>query len=644
MPEKQTNQERLKEITERIEAGIRDILESGDMQKYQEYLRTMSRFHRYSVNNQMPIHLQCPNATLVAGYNKWEKQFSRHVMQGEKGITIIAPTPYKKKIEQEKLDPDTKLPLLDENGDVILDEKEIKIPMFRPVKVFDYSQTDGKPLPEHVASPVAALTGDVENYAVFMEALRRSSPVPIQIKPLSSDLDGFFSPDTQSITLREGMSQVQTVCAAVHELAHARLHNYKKPEVLPDGVERGTAKSRSTEEVEAESISFMVCAYFGIETGGNSFGYVASWSKDATIPEFRASLDTIGKTANAIITDVETHFPVICKERGIELPHEKDAEQEAGAAATPQDQPVQPEVSRTVEEAAPEAVPEIAAPPDPGMSIAAMNAFGYTDADMLPLSKERALELLERDIPVYMLMEDNAEAMAFEPEDIEMHTGMFGITRQDWESVQDSVPPMDNAVIQERREQAFLNNPADSYAIFQLKSGEEQRLLRFVNTDYLQKHGLHPEKDNYELIYTGTLPEGGSCTEKLEGLYQQFNLHRPEDFYGHRLSVSDIIAIKERGVVSSHYLDSVGYTEIPGFWQPENYLKNAEMQLEDDYGMIDGIINNGPKQQEAVAPEPPKPKECRKEMPEKRPSVIARLRAPLPACEKTVRENAERDI
>ena len=230
MPEKQTNQERLKEITERIEAGIRDILESGDIQKYQEYLRTMSRFHRYSVNNQILIHLQCPNATLVAGYSKWEKQFSRHVMQGEKGITIIAPTPYKKKIEQEKLDPDTKLPLLDENGDVIMEEKEIKIPMFRPVKVFDYSQTDGKPLPEHVASPVAALTGDVENYEVFMEALRRSSPVPIQIKPLSSDLDGFFSPDTQSITLREGMSQVQTVCAAVHELAHARLHNYKKPE------------------------------------------------------------------------------------------------------------------------------------------------------------------------------------------------------------------------------------------------------------------------------------------------------------------------------------------------------------------------------------------------------------------------------
>lgn len=492
MSEKQTNQERLKEITERIEAGIRDILESGDMQKYQEYLRTMSRFHRYSVNNQMLIHLQCPNATLVAGYSKWEKQFSRHVMQGEKGITIIAPTPYKKKIEQEKLDPDTKLPLLDENGDVILEEKEIKIPMFRPVKVFDYSQTDGKPLPEHVASPVAALTGDVENYAVFMEALRRSSPVPIQIKSLSSGLDGFFSPDTQSITLREGMSQVQTVCAAVHELAHARLHNYKKPEVLPDGVERGTAKSRSTEEVEAESISFMVCAYFGIETSENSFGYVASWSKDATIPEFRASLDTIGKTANAIITDVETHFPVICKERGIELPHEKDAEQ----AADPQDQPAQPEVSRAVEEAAPEAVPEIAAPPDPGMSIAAMNAFGYTDADMLPLSKERALELLERDVPVYMLMEDNAEAMAFEPEDIEMHTGMFGITRQDWESVRDSVPPMDSAVIQERREQAFLNNPADSYAIFQLKNGEEQRLLRFVNTDYLRKHGLHPEKDN----------------------------------------------------------------------------------------------------------------------------------------------------
>ena len=227
MPEKPgKNREQLKEITDRIEAGIRDIFESGDMEKYRNYLRTMSRFHNYSLNNQALIHLQRPDATLVAGYNRWRDKFSRHVLRGEKGITIIAPTPYKKKIEQEKLDPDTKLPILDADGKVITEEKEIEIPMFRPVKVFDYAQTDGKPLPERVASPVANLTGSVENYEVFMEALRRSSPVPVEVKPLSADMDGYFSPKSQSITLREGMSEVQTVSAAVHEIAHAKLHNY----------------------------------------------------------------------------------------------------------------------------------------------------------------------------------------------------------------------------------------------------------------------------------------------------------------------------------------------------------------------------------------------------------------------------------
>ena len=273
MPEKPgKNREQLKEITDRIEAGIRDIFESGDMEKYRNYLRTMSRFHNYSLNNQALIHLQRPDATLVAGYNRWRDKFSRHVLRGEKGITIIAPTPYKKKIEQEKLDPDTKLPILDADGKIVTEEKEIEIPMFRPVKVFDYAQTDGKPLPERVASPVANLTGSVENYEAFMEALRRSAPVPVEFKPLSAEMDGYFSPKSQSITLREGMSEVQTVSAAVHEIAHAKLHNYglQQPE------ER-RHKSRNTEEVEAESISFMVCAYFGIETGANSFGYVATW-------------------------------------------------------------------------------------------------------------------------------------------------------------------------------------------------------------------------------------------------------------------------------------------------------------------------------------------------------------------------------
>ena len=390
MAEKQSTKERLKEITAQIETGIREIFQSGNFEQYQNYLRTMSKFHRYSVNNQMLIHLQRPDATLVAGFNKWKNQFDRHVKKGEKGIVIIAPTPYKQKIEEEKLDPDTKLPMLDADGNVIMEEKEIKIPMFRPTTVFDVRQTDGKPLPERTEFPIAALTGDVENYDVFMEALRRTSPVPIRAENMSSDMDGYFSPDKQEIAYREGMSQTQTVCAVIHEIGHAKLHNYSVMQAVADNPKH---KDRNTEEVEAESISYSVCAYFGIETGANSFGYIASWSKDKTLPELRASLDTISKTADSIITGVETHFSEICKERGIVMEaHGQDETENAEQPENePAPQPDTPLAARTVEEAPAEKVPDAALPPDPTMSIAAMNAFGYTDADMLPLSKERAL-------------------------------------------------------------------------------------------------------------------------------------------------------------------------------------------------------------------------------------------------------------
>ena len=488
MAEKTPIKEQIKALTENIEEGIQSLFQSGDLEKYQAYLRTASRFHRYSVNNQMLIFAQCPHATLVAGYQKWQNQFSRHVLRGEKGITIIAPTPYKIKVEQEKLDPDTKQPLLDADGKTITEEKEVQIPMFRPVKVFDVSQTDGKPLPEQVKSPVAELTGNVEHYEAFMDALKLVSPVPIEMKPLTNDLDGFFSPSKQSITLRAGMSEVQTVCAAVHEIAHSKLHNYAmQPDSQP--------KDSSTEEIEAESIAYTVCAYFGIETSANSFGYVATWSKDKDVKAFRASLDTIRKTSSELISGVEQHFKEICKERGISLepaqPAQEQPEQETeklymvdnekyihaqrtdggidytiydagsakvldggvledsgqplsaaaltvcklhdigdaapirlaplellndlqmaneitpcAAAEAPPDTPLPetPEIVHDVQETA----PALAVPPDPSVSIAAMHAFGYLDADMLPLSKERALELMEHDATVYMLFAETA--------------------------------------------------------------------------------------------------------------------------------------------------------------------------------------------------------------------------------------------
>ena len=668
MAEKQTNKDRMREIVDSIENGIKELFESD---KYRKYLATMSRFHRYSVNNTMLIYMQRPDATHVAGFNKWRDQFGRNVLKGEKGIRIIAPTPYKKKIEEIKTDPETNASVLDADGKAIIEEKEIRIPMFKVVSVFDVSQTSGKPLPQLAAD----LSGNVQQYEVFMEVLRRASPVPIEIKPVAHDTDGFFSIKAQSITIRAGMSEVQTVCAAVHEIAHAKLHDYEHMTELADDGETILVpgeKSRNTEEVEAESISYAVCQYYGIETGENSFGYIATWSKGKELKELRASLETINKTASELITDIDRHFAEICKERGIDREDLAAAEQpsveaqeveklymvdndkyihvqrsdtgidytiyDAGSAKVldggvldgteQQLSTAALEVCKlhNIGEAAPirlaplellkdlreanelpldaaeqitgaVAVPTDAADtmlpeleqavpmPDPTLTVDDMRSYGYLDSDMLPLSKDRAVELLEHDITVYMLYPDNAEEMVFEAEDIIKHDGMFGVTRPDWDAVKGHIPPRDV-------EQRFLNSPTDSMAIYQLRRDAPVE-LRFANLGSL---AAPPDPANYEAVYTREVYPDDDTGRILENFYYIFNDERPGDFVGHSLSVSDIVALKQNGKVSYHYCDSMGFQELPAFQKPENYLKAAEMSMEDDYGMIDGIINNGSKQ------------------------------------------------
>ena len=668
MAEKQTSKDRMREIVDSIENGIKELFESD---KYRQYLSTMSSFHRYSVNNTMLIYMQRPDATHVAGFNKWRDQFGRNVLKGEKGIRIIAPTPYKKKVEEIKTDPETNAPVLDADGKAIIEEKEIRIPMFKVVSVFDVSQTSGKPLPQLAAD----LSGNVQQYEVFMEALRRASPVPMEIKPVARDTDGFFSIKAQSITIRAGMSEVQTVCAAVHEIAHAKLHDYEHMTELADDGETILVpgeKSRNTEEVEAESISYAVCQYYGIETGENSFGYIATWSKGKELKELRASLETINKTASELITDIDRHFAEICKERGIDREDLAAAEQpsveaqeveklymvdndkyihvqrsdtgidytiyDAGSAKVldggvldgteQQLSTAALEVCKlhNIGEAAPirlaplellkdlreanelpldaaeqitgaVAVPTDAADtmlpeleqavpmPDPTLTVDDMRSYGYLDSDMLPLSKDRAVELLEHDITVYMLYPDNAEEMVFEAEDIIKHDGMFGVTRPDWDAVKGHIPPRDV-------EQRFLNSPTDSMAIYQLRRDAPVE-LRFANLGSL---AAPPDPANYEAVYTREVYPDDDTGRILENFYYIFNDERPGDFVGHSLSVSDIVALKQDGKVSYHYCDSMGFQELPAFQKPENYLKAAEMSMEDDYGMIDGIINNGPKQ------------------------------------------------
>lgn len=572
MAEKQSNKERIKEITAGIEKGILELFESD---RYRNYLTTMSRFHRYSLNNVMLIHAQKPDATLVAGFNKWKNSFGRHVKKGEKGIQILAPTPYKIKQEEQKLDPDTKLPLLDENGEPVTEEKEVTIPMFKVVSVFDVSQTDGRPLPQISST----LTGDVAEYEVFLEALHRTSPVPISFQAMEPGMDGYFAPKKQEIFLREGMSQVQTVCAAVHEIAHSKLHDYEHMAELADDGETILVpgeKSRNTEEVEAESISYAVCQYFGIETADNSFGYIATWSQGKELKELRASLETINKTSSELISGIEQHYREICKERGINL-----------TADTPaQEQPQVPD--------APEQALDEYPMPDESLKAADLEACGYLDGDMLPLSRERAVELYDQDLTVYAIVHGGNAEMLFDREELDTQAPgtVFAVSREEWGQC-----PMFHEKIVERqqhqveRENVFLAHGGDCFAIYQVKRDDPGN-VRFMNMDWMQSHGKAIERGSYDLIYTAPLTATGSTDAKLEAIFEQFNLHRPVDYHSPSLSVSDIVAIKQNGVVSYHYCDSVGFKELPDF-QKENYLKAAEMSMEDDYGMIDGIINNG---------------------------------------------------
>ena len=731
MAEKKSNREKLKEITASIEQGIQDLFQSD---KYAEYLRTMSRFHSYSVRNTILIHMQRPDATAVAGFNAWKKKFQRNVKKGEKGITILAPTPFKKKIEEKKLDPVTKSPMLDHDGNVIMEEKEVEIPLFRPVKVFDVSQTEGKPLPQ-LSSP---LTGEVQNYEIFMEALRRTSPVPIAINPIREEgVDGFLDLDAQNITVKEGMGQMQTVRTTIHEIAHAVLHLKEQNRLSATaGTEQETKpKDRNTKEVEAESVSYAVCQYFGLQTGEYSFGYIAGWSSEKSLPELKASLETIGRTANQLINDIDRHFKEICKERGVDLtqpeqaaleaevpapPVEARLEQAAPKAAAPDsieqfssdlydfldnlyqtgviehpatlDSKVQfvadiaaelnngyweeirfsllhlaeyphasevcidaasscaacaseakqlldrlyvlekatPKMVETLREAADRAAQaeaeieeqypdplekqrdHIAAEddalwdtvldeypmPDPAfLSDELEQNYGYMDGDLLPLSKDRAAELLERDLTIYAVQTGENPVMVFDAEELtEQPEGViFAVSKEEWEASPDFHRLIaDRMNHQEERERAFLDHSGDCFAIYQLRHDDSTRDLIYEPLERIRQAGESPRKGNYELAYTGELAFGLDLSV-LDKLWEKFNIDHPADYHRPSMSISDIIALKRDDVISCYYVDRLGFSPLPGFFQSENYLKNAEMAMEDDLGMIDGIINNGPK-------------------------------------------------
>ena len=304
--------EKLKEITDRLEQGIAELFDS---ERYREYLKVMSKFHNYSFRNTVLIAMQKPDASLVAGFSAWKNNFERNVMKGQKGIKIIAPSPYKIKQEMQKIDPHTQKPVIGKDGKPVTEEKEVTIPAYKVVSVFDVSQTEGKELPDIA---VDELTGDVDRYKDFFAALEKTSPVPIAFENIEGGSHGYYHLEDKRIAINEGMSELQTLKTAIHEIAHAKLHDVD----LNAPPEQQNRVDRHTCEVEAESVAYTVCQHFGLDTSDYSFGYVAGWSSGKEMTELKASLETIQTTAKELITEIEGHFT--------ELQQQRQAEQEQG--------------------------------------------------------------------------------------------------------------------------------------------------------------------------------------------------------------------------------------------------------------------------------------------------------------------------
>lgn len=545
-----SEKQKVKEITDKLEAGLKELFES---EKYKSYLSTMSKFHNYSFNNTLLIAMQKPEATLVAGYQAWQKNFERHVNKGEKAIRILAPAPYKIKEERDKLDPVTGEMMFDENGMPQKEETEVTIPAFRAVSVFDVSQTDGKPIPE---LEVNELLSTVEGYEDFVQALMNISPVPIAFEDIPGDSKGYFSTAEKRIAVQENMSESQTLKTMVHEVVHSMLHDKEVNQSMDIPV-----KDRNTKEVEAESVAFTVCQHFGIDTSDYSFGYIAGWSSGRNMKELKSSLDTIRKTASELITGIEGAMQELQLNREMEQEHGKEsillvhnedfseynlvsvrgmdsaelisalstmneedksnipsyleskgawtteladeqteeaeeyhidvrynmdtdelidvkermeqpidtnlsvmgqAEQlinqleaekniftseernlivnyayklddmnktrELAEKLAYREQYAQQDVALTIIDAK----AEIDALPDPMIGLSEMREYGYQWDEMLPLTQEKALELFEHDLPVYLLHTDGAESLAESRERIEEHEGIFGVEKEKW--------------------------------------------------------------------------------------------------------------------------------------------------------------------------------------------------------------------
>ena len=328
-PEK-SMKERVKELTDKLEQGLKEVFESDN---YKNYLNTMAKFHNYSINNTLLINQQKPDATLVAGYDSWVRNDDRHVKKGERGINIIAPAPFKTERDVPIINPETGQPILKKDGTPYTEKKEVTIPYFKITRVFDISQTEGRDLP---TIGVNELLKDVDGAKDFIESLKKVSPIPIEFGETNGDSKGFYSPVDNKIVVKDGMSDAQTIKTMVHEISHAKLHN-------PDRAEENAGKSKGTIEMEAESIAYIVCQHFGIDTSDYSFGYIAGWSEGKETDELKKSMNTIRETSSEMIYRVEGSMRQIDRDRHKDLYMDKDTEFLEVTIETPFDTPKQKE-------------------------------------------------------------------------------------------------------------------------------------------------------------------------------------------------------------------------------------------------------------------------------------------------------------
>jgi len=555
--------EKLKEITDRLEQGIAELFDS---ERYKEYLKVMSKFHNYSFRNTVLIAMQKPDASLVAGFSAWKNNFERNVMKGQKGIKIIAPSPYKIKQEMQKIDPHTQKPIIGKDGKPVTEEKEVTIPAYKVVSVFDVSQTEGKELPDIA---VDELTGDVDRYKDFFAALEKTSPVPIAFENIEGGSHGYYHLEDKRIAINEGMSELQTLKTAIHEIAHAKLHdidlNAPKDEQQPH-------VDRRTREVEAESVAYTVCQHYGLDTSDYSFGYVAGWSSGRELSELKSSLETIRSAAAEIINSIDENLA--------ELQKAQDKEQTAGQEqptreekAAPKEQP-QPEAPAKADTAGKEK-PEAAAPGKSGAQEKAGAApkEAFTPETIYKMRRNPYGDSPENShlLQAYVTQENGRAKMG----DV-LYTGTPEKCRElmgqlkSGELTEGDVKQL-YAKAQETAQTAGQDK--DTFSIYQIKGGDETRDFRFEPYDRLQAAGNVVDKANYELVYSAPLAPETS----LEDIYTRFNIDHPKDFKGHSLSVSDVVVLHQNGQDTAHYVDSVGFRQVPEFLQEQKQLTPDEL-------------------------------------------------------------------